>query len=219
MPGTGYFFGDSLKKMLLSAALICFAALLLAGLAMAADLKAPQIQVLSSYEGNLSEKKINLVSMPAIFGLLGVDVAETVKFKAPKPGWKVKAINIFAWDGFNGTLQSIPRERIIALEIRDKDLNLLYRFADSQLPFSNYIFNATEAYPMTIELPSVPVSDEFYVSFYDRGAVAVAAEVLNDTINSSFFFNAVADELIPSELPQGQNKTSPVNWIMSVSGA
>ncbi|MCX6675727.1 MAG: hypothetical protein NTW84_04830 [Methanothrix sp.] len=180
-----------MKKMLLSAALICFAALFLAGLAMAADAKAPQIQVLSSYEGNLSEKKINLVSMSALF----------------------------AWDGFNGTVQSVPRERIIALDIRDKDLNLLYRFADSQLPFSNYLFNVTEAYPLTIELPSVPVSDEFYVSFYDRGAVAVAGEVLNNTSNNSFFFNAVADELIPAELPQGQNKTSPVNWIMSVSGA
>jgi hypothetical protein len=213
------FWGDPLKKMLISAALICFAALFLAGLAMAADTKAPQIQVLSSYEGNLSEKKINLVSMSALFGRLGRDVAETVKFKAPKPGWKAKAVNIVAWDGFNGTVQSVPREKIIALEIRDKDLNLLYRFADSQLAFSNYLFNATEAYPLTIELPSVPVSDEFYVSFYDRGAVAVAGEVLNNTSSNSFFFNAVADELIPAELPQGQNKTSPVNWIMSVSGA
>ena len=77
-------------------------------------------------------------------------------------------------------LESIPAERVIALEVRDKDLNLLYKFADSQLPYSNYVRNATKLYPFTIEIPSIPVSDDFYVCFYDRGAIAVAGERLND---------------------------------------
>ncbi len=147
-----------------------------------------------------------------------MDVAETVKFKSPKAGWKLKTVNVLAWDGFNGSASSVPPQLIIALEVRDKNRNLLYKYADSQLPYTNYAFNDTGPSFLAIELPSIPVSDEFYVCFYDRGAVAVAGEILNKTSENSFFYNEAGDELISAAVPR-ENQTSAVNWIMSVVGS
>jgi hypothetical protein len=205
--------------MVLIMAVLCFVALSLASISAAADASANQYQVIKSYEGNLSEKQLDFVSTFTLFGRIGRDVAQTTKFKAPKSGWKIKSVNLMAWDGFNGTIESVPIEMIIALEVRDKNLDLLYRFTDSQLPYTNYAFNVTRPYPLTIELPSVPVSDEFYICFYDRAAVAVVGELLNKTNGNSFLYNSAGDELFPAELPIAKNQTSPINWIMSVSGS
>jgi hypothetical protein len=183
-----------------------------------ADVQAPKSQLIDSFVGNITQKDIVPVDLLSLFGPPGFFIAETVKFKAPNPGWKIDAVQMYGWDGFNGTSGSIPEERIIALEVRDKDLNLLYRFADSQLPYSNYARNATKLYPLTIEIPSVPVSDDFYVSFYDRGAIAVASERLNTTSQNSFLYVEPGNQLIPANLPIGDNETLNVNWIMSVSG-
>ena len=174
---------------------------------------------MNSYEGNLSQKRIVSIDLLSIMGLPAYFIAEAVKFKAPKPGWKLNSVQILGWDGFNGTMESIPRERIIALEVRDKDLNLLYRFADSQLPYSNFIRNATETYPFTVRLPSISVSDEFYVCFYDRGAIAVASEILNETSKNSFIYIEDGNTLLPANLPLfKENESVPLNWIMTVSG-
>jgi hypothetical protein len=213
------FLGDPLKKILLLSAMICLAALVISSLAMAADAQTPKRQILNSYEGNITQKEIAPVDMLSFFGRPGYFIAETVKFRAPKPGWKLDEVQLFGWDGFNGTIESIPRERVIALEVRDKDRKLLYRFTDSQLPYTNYAQNATGVYPITIELPPITVSDEFYISFYDRGAVAVASERLNETSKNSFLYIEAGDELIPANLPIGENKTIPINWIMSVGGS
>ena len=191
----------------------------LAGMSAAADAKSPEDQLLNSYQGNLTEKKIVSIDLLSIMGLPAYFIAEAVKFKAPKPGWKLNTVQILGWDGFNGTVESIPRERIIALEVRDKDLNLLYRFADSQLPYSNFVRNASETYPFTIHLPSIPVSDEFYVCFYDRGAIAVATEILNKTSENSFIYISEGNALLPSNLPIfKEDESVPLNWIMTIGG-
>ncbi len=174
---------------------------------------------MNSYDGNLSQKRIVSIDLLSIMGPPAYFIAEAVKFKAPKPGWKLNTVQILGWDGYNGSVQSIPRERIIALEVRDKDLNLLYRFTDSQLPYSNFIRNATETYPFTVRLPAVPVSDEFYVCFYDRGAIAVASEILNETSQNSFIYIEDGNTLLPSNLPLfRENESVPLNWIMTVGG-
>jgi hypothetical protein len=185
----------------------------------AADAKSPENQLLNSYEGNLTQKRVVSIDLLSVMGLPAYFIAEAVKFKAPKPDWKLNTVQILGWDGYNGSTQSIPSERIIALEVRDKDLNLLYRFTDSQLPYSNFVRNATETYPFTMRLPSIPVSDEFYVCFYDRGAIAVAAEVLNKTSQNSFIYIEEGNTLLPSNLPLlGQNESVPLNWIMTIGG-
>jgi hypothetical protein len=211
--------GDRLKKMVLLIIVLCLMVLSLTGISAAADAKSPENQLLNSYEGNLSEKRIVSIDLLSVMGLPAYFIAEAVKFKAPKPNWKLNTVQILGWDGFNGSMQSIPRERVIALEVRDKDLNLLYRFADSQLPYSNFVRNATETYPFTMRLPSIPVNDEFYVCFYDRGAIAVAGEILNKTSLNSFIYIEEGNTLLPSNLPLfGKNEPVPLNWIMTVGG-
>jgi hypothetical protein len=205
--------------MVLLITVLSLLALSLTGISAAADAKSPDNQVMNSYEGNLSQKRIVSIDLLSIMGLPAYFIAEAVKFKAPKPGWKLNSVQILGWDGFNGTMESIPRERIIALEVRDKDLNLLYRFADSQLPYSNFIRNATETYPFTVRLPSIPVSDEFYVCFYDRGAIAIASEILNETSENSFIYIEDGNTLLPANLPLfKENESVPLNWIMIVRG-
>lgn len=205
--------------MVLLITVICLLALSMTGISAAADAKSADNQVINSYDGNLSHKRIVSIDLLSIMGLPAYFIAEAVKFKAPKPGWKLNTVQILGWDGYNGTVQSIPRERIIAIEVRDKDLNLLYKFADSQLPYSNFIRNATETYPFTIRLPSIPVSDEFYVCFYDRGAIAIASEVLNETSQNSFIYIEDGNKLLPANLPLfKENESLPLNWIMTVGG-
>jgi hypothetical protein len=205
--------------MVLLITVLSLLALSLTGISAAADAKSPDNQVMNSYEGNLSQKRIVSIDLLSIMGLPAYFIAEAVKFKAPKPGWKLNSVQILGWDGFNGTMESIPRERIIALEVRDKDLNLLYRFTDSQLPYSNFIRNATQTYPFTVRLPSIPVSDEFYVCFYDRGAIAIASEILNETSENSFIYIEDGNTLLPANLPLfKENESVPLNWIMTVSG-
>jgi hypothetical protein len=175
------------------------------------------LDTVTSYEGNLSEKELNYANMIELFGPTGMAAAEAVKFKAPRADWTLKNVTVFGWDGFNGSSESVPSQGIIALEIRDKDLNLLYRFADTQLPYTNFIFNFTGIFPIMIEMPSIPVSDEFYVCFYDRGSVLTSFEFVNET-KESYIFDRAARKMLPAELPVGENSTAPINWIMRVNG-
>lgn len=204
--------------MVLFMAVSCFVMLYLAGVAVAAEVLNDSSQLLYSYSGNVTEMNLIPVDMLSMFGSPGYFFAETTKFKAPKAGWKVNGVQLYGWDGFNGTRESLPYEKIIGLEIRDKNLNLLYKFADSQLPYSNYARNATTLYPFTIEIPSISVSDDFYVCFYDRGAIAVASEQVNTSSPNSFIFVAAGRQLIAAGVPVSANETIPVNWIMTVSG-
>jgi hypothetical protein len=196
----------------------CLLALSFTGMSAAVEMESSDGQVLYSYEGNLTEKNILPIDLLSFIGAPAYFFAEAVKFNAPKPDWKINAVQIYGWDGFDGSNESIPAERVIAMEIRDKDLNLLYQFADSQIPYTNYARNATVMYPITIELPQVPVSGEFYVCFYDRGAVAVASEALNESSKTSYIFVEDATELLNATLPTGKDAVIPVNWIMAVRG-
>jgi len=206
-----------MKRMMLIP-IICLAILSLISISLAAE-----PQVINSYEGNLTQKlmqnQINLVSLYSILGIPGLATAEVTKFTAPKPGWKLSRVGILGYDGYNGTANSVPTQRIIALEVRDKDFNLLYKYADVQIPYTNIIFNLTGPTVITFELPSVPVSNEFYICFFDRGAVAVGAEIQNKSTNSSFMFSEAEATLAPASLPVSANETVPVNWIMSVVGS
>jgi hypothetical protein len=204
--------------MILIIVIVCLAVLSIVGVS--ADAQSPKNQLIKSYEGNFSQKELVPIDLLSFIGPPAYFFAEAVKFKAPRAGWKINAVQTYGWDRFNGTSDSIPSEHIIALEVRDKDLNLLYKFADSQIPYSNFVRNATIMYPITIEIPSISVSDDFYVCFYARGAMEVLGESLNETSSNSFIFieDGIQNQLIPANLRIGDNQTMPVNWIMSVSG-
>lgn len=208
-----------MKRLVLFIAALCLAALSMTGISLAAEASDSQYRTIYSFDGNISEKDLHFITNSVPFGRPGMVVAQTAKFIPPKSGWKIKAVDVLAYDGFNGTPISVPEDRVIVLEVRDKDHNLIYRFADSVLPYSNYVFNVTHPRSMMIELPSVPVSDEFYICFFDRAVVGVAYEFLNQTNGNSFFYNEAGDELFPATLPVAENQTSPINWIMSVTGS
>lgn len=207
-----------MKKMLLWMSISCLLALSSIGISVAEEVTSSGDQVIYSYEGDITEKKVLPLTLFSIYRVPALFIAEAVKFQAPKDNWKINAVQLYGYDGFNGSNESIPKERVIALEIRDKERDLLYRFSDSLLPYSNYARNATFMYPLTIDIPQIPVSGEFYVCFYDRGAIAVGFEMLNESSENSFIYIEDGDTLLPAALPKSENESTPINWIMAVGG-
>ena len=123
-----------------------------------------------------------LFSSLAQFGAL--NVGEAVKFTAPKSGWKLQKVQVVGWSGFNQSSQKFPDDGNIMIEIRDKDLNLLYKFADAQ---NNYFLSDAGPLFGEIEIPAVTVTGDFYVVFYDRGAARIGMETTDSTGNSFLF--------------------------------
>ena len=145
------------------------------------------------------------------FGFL--NIGEAVKFTAPNAGWKLQKVRVVGWSGFNNSTQTFPAERNILLEIRDKDLNLLYKFADAQ---NNYFLSKTGPLFGEIEIPAVPVTGDFYVVFYDRGAALIGMETTDSTGNSFLFANG---QVQPAEFPlQETNETIKINWLIEAVG-
>ena len=199
--------GDPLKKTIsLLAAFSCFAALCLASSSLAEEV---QHEMLIQDSGN--DTTVNLAGLTSS-GYLGV--AEAVKFTPPRPGWTLDAVHILGWNGYEEN-ETLPEERIVCMEIRDENLNLLYRFTDSHLPYFTFLGRAGIA---VIEVPSISINGDFYVCFYDRGAVEIGIE-WSDGEGDSYFYDMSNHELVPAEV--GTNSTEgllPVNWIIRAVG-
>ncbi len=142
-----------------------------------------------------------------------MEAGEAVKFTAPKAGWKLQKVRVLGWSGYNNSSQSFPADRNIMLEIRDKDLNLLYKFADAQ---NNYFLSDAGPLLGEIEIPAVPVTGDFYVVFYDRGAAPIGMENFNGTGNSFIFING---QILPADRTiQETNETIKINWLIEALG-
>ena len=212
--------GDHLKKIVLLIAALC--CVVLCSSAMAAEkTSVPKITILKADSGKnlsqmLSEENFTLYSATDTFGLSGMAIGEAVKFTAPNPGWKLMALQFVGWTGFNNTTQRFPADRNVLVEVRDKDLNLLYKFADAQ----NMYFASTNTPVITgMEIPSLPVTGDFYVVFYDRGSMVLGMESApgNETSKSFFFGNG---QLFPAEFTNKKtNETFKANWVIRAIGA
>ena len=205
--------GDNLKKTIFLLACLCCMALCIN--AMAADtVEESQLTWLKQDSGkNYSEMNFTLFSAINEFGAQGLGVGEAVKFTAPKAGWKLQKVRVLAWSGFNETTQTFPADRNILLEVRDEDLNLLYKFADAQ---NNYFLSDTSPVLGEIEIPAVPVTGDFYVVFYDRGATHIGMENDEGTGNSFLFVNG---QTLPAERTiQETNETVKINWLIEAGG-
>ena len=179
-----------------------------------ADSEVKNMTVLKQDGGaNLTEMNITLYSVSTDWGLDSFSVGEAVKFTAPKSGWKLMQVRIVGWNGFNETTRTIPPANNFLIEIRDKSLNLLYRMTDTQ--------NAYFTYPAPvlrgIDVPAIPVTDEFYVIFYDRGAMVVGMEPENGTGNS-YFYDSLNSNLIPASFKDENNKSTQINWVIRAVG-
>lgn len=162
---------------------------------------------------NYSDMNLTFFTVTSEFGIDGLSVGEAVKFTAPRPGWKLKTVEVLGWSGFNETTGTFPIDRNIMIEIRDKDLNLLYKFADSQ---NSYFLSETGPLFGEIEIPDVAVNGDFYVVFYDRGAVRIGMENENGTGNSFLFKGG---QTMPAEIqPEGAGEPVGINWIIEAAG-
>jgi hypothetical protein len=201
-------------KMILLIAALCCAALSYNVLAQG-NATEPQLTVLTQDTAeNLSAANLTLYTAVDDFGLDAFNIGEAVKFTAPKPGWKLKAVQVLGWNGFNQTAGSIPPQSNFLIEIRDQNRDLLYRMADTQ----NAYFTFPVPLLRQIEIPSIPVTGDFYVVFYDRGSMWIGMEQENGTENS-FFFNGLNKETSPAQFTYGEdNQTLKVNWVIRAAG-
>lgn len=203
-----------MRKMILLIAALCCAALSYNAMAQE-NATEPNLTVLKQDTAeNLSASNLTLYTAVDDFGLDAFVIGEAVKFTAPTPGWKLKSVQILGWNGFNQTAQSIPTPSNFLLEIRDENRDLLYRMVDTQ--------NAYFTFPVPIlrgiEIPSIPVTGDFYVVFYDRGSMWIGMEQENGTENS-FFFNGLNKETSPAQFTYGpENETLKVNWVIRAAG-
>jgi hypothetical protein len=147
------------------------------------------------------------------FGSAGLGIGEMVKFKAPRPGWKLKGVQIVGWSGFNNTTKQFSPDRMFLVEIRDINGDLLYRFNDIQ---NMYFASTTGPVAHKFDIPALPVNGDFYVIFYDRGSMGLGMELNNATGNSYFIAN---DQLAPAGFTNRiTNETQKVNWLIRAVG-
>ena len=143
---------------------------------------------------------------------LGV-YAETVRFTPPSSPWTLTKVQIAGWNGYDN--KTLPTEKLIYLEIRDEDLNLLYQFTDSQIPYFTYP-TPTLA---DIQVPPITVDGDFYVCFYDRGALGVAYNSTEIDDGRSYIYNRHTGELSPATgQRKGSEEFGPLNWIIRAVG-
>jgi hypothetical protein len=156
---------------------------------------------------------ISLYSAAQDWGIYAFSIGEAVKFTAPKSEWKLKKIQVLGWNGFNETTRTVPSSDNFLIEIRDKDLNLLYRLADTQ----NAYFTNPLPILRTIDIPALPLTGDFYIIFYDRSTMRIGVELENGTGNS-YQYNDLNSKLIPADFKIENNATTKVNWVIRAVG-
>lgn len=199
-----------MNKRIILLSCLCLVALCIC--CSAKDDTSSQLSTLVAYsETNDSNVNMTLFSPVLAFGL--PDMGTAVKFTAPYPSWRLQRILIYAWSGYNESTQTFPSDRNIMIEVRDKDLTLLYKFADSQ---NNYFLSDAGPVFGLIEIPDIKLTGDFYVIYYDRLAAPIGALQVNDSGYSYLFQN---DTLIPAKFNMSDtNETLSYNWMIEVAG-
>lgn len=162
---------------------------------------------------NFSEMNYTLFSAVNEFGFAGREIGEVVKFNAPKPGWKLKGVQIVGWSGYNNTTKLFPADRTFLVEIRNSNGDLLYRFIDIQ---NMYFASTTGPVLHKFDIPAIPMTGDFFVVFYDRASVGLGMELNNATGNSYFIRNG---QLVLAKFKDRKtNETQNVNWLIRAVG-
>ncbi|MDD5258330.1 MAG: hypothetical protein WCZ26_07610 [Methanothrix soehngenii] len=204
-----------MKKMILLILALCFGSLVGVTLSQNDEVdNAATMTVLKQDSGtNLSLMNTTTYSAARDWGIDAFAVGEAVKFTAPEPGWELKQIRIVGWNGFNETSRTVPSPNNFLIEIRDANLDLLYRMADTQNAYFTYAGPVLRA----IDIPTIPVTGDFYVVFYDRGAMVIGMELGNATGNS-YFYDSMYSQLVPVKFTDEDNVTTEINWIIRAVG-
>lgn len=162
---------------------------------------------------NITEMNLSGFTIINEFGVEGLNIGEAVLFNSPKSGWKLYGVQVLGWNTYNNTAQTLPADCNFLLEIRDKDLNLLYKFADAQNAY--FLSDQGPIYGI-IEIPPLAVPEEFYVVFYDRGGMIIAMEEDSGTGNSFLYGNRNLD---PAQMITPTNETIRINWMIEAIGS
>jgi len=205
-----------LRKIILFVTVL-FCAAMINGVMAQNNAPISKLTVLKEDSGNLSEMILLPYTTFQDFGsLTGLFVGEAVMFTAPKPGWKISGIEVTGLTTYNNTTKDFGPDKNFLVEIRDKNLNLLYKFADTQNLYFAYVSEG-RFISRAIMLPSIPVTGDFYVIFYDRGSMRIGMEKTNETSNSFFF---IGNQMKPAtfELTGKTNETMKINWLIRVAG-
>jgi len=198
--------------MILLVSAFCLLALM--GMAIAQNSASPSMSVLKQDSGtNITNMSLTLYSVGQDWGINAFSVGEAVKFTAPKPDWKLKQIRVLGWNGFNETTMAVPSPSNFLIEVRDENLNLLYRLADTQ----NAYFTLPTPALIPIDIPALPLTGDFYIIFYDRTTMRIGVELENGTGNS-YQYNSIYGELIPAEFRIENNESTKVNWVVRAVG-
>jgi hypothetical protein len=201
--------------MILLVSAFCF--LTLMGMAIAQNNAAstsPSMAILKQDSGiSITNMSMALYSAGQDWGINAFSVGEAVKFTAPKPDWKLKQIQVLGWNGFNETTMTVPSPGNFLIEVRDGNLNLLYRLADTQ----NSYFTFPAPVLRAIDIPALPLTDDFYIIFYDRSTMKLGVELENGTGNS-YFYDSLNSEVIPAEFTIDDNEGTKVNWVIRAVG-
>ena len=203
-----------MKKMVLLISAFCFLAFM--GLCMAQsdeDGSGQNMTELKQDSTTNASENVQLYSAGEDWGLNSFFFGEAVKFTAPKPGWKLKQIKVLGWNYYNETSMAVPSPSNFLIEIRDADLDLLYRLADTQ----NAYFTDKVPVLRAINIPPLPVTEAFYIVFYDRSIMKIGVEVENGTGNS-YVYDSINNRMIPAEFRIEESNTTKVNWIIRAVG-
>ena len=206
--------GDRLKKTVLLISAFCFLAFTGLGMAQSNEDGSGQNMTELKQDSTTNESKnVQLYSAGQDWGLNSFFFGEAVKFTAPKPDWKLNQIKVLGWNGFNESSMVVPSPSNFLIEVRDADLNLLYRLADTQ----NAYFTDTVPVLRAINIPPLTVAEEFYIVFYDRSIMKIGVEVESGTGNS-YVYDSINNRMIPAEFRIEESNTTKVNWIIRAVG-
>lgn len=203
-----------MKKMVLLISAFCFLAFM--GLCLAQsdeDGSGQNMTELKQDSTTNASENVQLYSAGEDWGLNSFFFGEAVKFTAPKPGWKLKQIKVLGWNYYNETSMAVPSPSNFLIEVRDADLDLLYRLADTQ----NAYFTDKVPVLRAINIPPLPVTEAFYIVFYDRSIMKIGVEVENGTGNS-YVYDSINNRMIPAEFRIEESNTTKVNWIIRAVG-
>ena len=203
-----------MKKMVLLISAFCFLAF--TGLCLAQsneDGSGLNMTELKQDSTTNASENVQLYSAGEDWGLNSFFFGEAVKFTAPKPGWKLKQIKVLGWNYYNETSMAVPSPSNFLIEVRDADLDLLYRLADTQ----NAYFTDKVPVLRAINIPPLPVTEAFYIVFYDRSIMKIGVEVENGTGNS-YVYDSINNRMIPAEFRIEESNTTKVNWIIRAVG-
>jgi hypothetical protein len=153
---------------------------------------------ISSSQADETEIKYDDGSAEKGFSVGYIDLGPAVLFSPPTKPWTLDKVRVV------GEYINLSGDTVFALEIWDKDYNLLYKLSDYSLVYFNTTFKWTE-----IDIPDITITGDFYVCIFDRTSIIVGADTDNPAMRS---YVVIRD-------PKSMAKDEGLNWMIRAVGS